>query len=369
MTRSAAPAGPSRDDEFDGAALDKDRWNAIVRENPGSYTVAGGALTITTEPGDIYSGDTNPPPNNFILQSADHAGEDWVIETKLDSHDRRRLRPGRPDRLRRTATTTSSSTRSRTQGRRGSTASSCATEVAGTPTGPDGVPDPEIAAGTGTEFWLRLTKDGTTYSGEYSFDGTTWTPGGHGRERDGGPDFGVFAFGPQADGQGDTVAFDYFLVDGRDATDPCECVPTGGDSFDSGALDKTKWNAIVREQEDLYAFDDGWLEVQTVNGDIYTGRQPGADEELHPPGAGRGRPGLGDRDPHRRSHAQRRLRAGRPAGLRRRRQLRQVRHHLRRRADGPQPARAAVGDRRGRSSSRNRGPAGPSRRAPRSGCG
>ena len=71
------------DDEFDGAALDKDRWNAIVRENPGSYTVAGGALTITTEPGDIYSGDTTPPPNNFILQSADHAGEDWVIETKL----------------------------------------------------------------------------------------------------------------------------------------------------------------------------------------------------------------------------------------------------------------------------------------------
>ena len=45
---------------------------------------AGGKLTITTEPGDIYTGDTNPPPNNFILQSADHAGDDWVIETKLD---------------------------------------------------------------------------------------------------------------------------------------------------------------------------------------------------------------------------------------------------------------------------------------------
>ena len=31
--------------------------------------MAGGNLTITTEPGDIYTGDTNPPPNNFILQS------------------------------------------------------------------------------------------------------------------------------------------------------------------------------------------------------------------------------------------------------------------------------------------------------------
>ena len=69
-TAAAAPAGPSRDDEFDGASLDKDRWNAIVRDNPASYTVGGGKLTITTEPGDIYTGDTNPPPNNFILQSA-----------------------------------------------------------------------------------------------------------------------------------------------------------------------------------------------------------------------------------------------------------------------------------------------------------
>ena len=45
--------------------------------------MAGGKLTITTEPGDIYTGDTTPPPNNFILQDAAHAGADWVIETKL----------------------------------------------------------------------------------------------------------------------------------------------------------------------------------------------------------------------------------------------------------------------------------------------
>ena len=42
-----------------------------------------GPLTITTEPGDIYTGDTVPPPNNFILQSADHAEADWTIETKV----------------------------------------------------------------------------------------------------------------------------------------------------------------------------------------------------------------------------------------------------------------------------------------------
>ena len=95
------PSGPSRDDDFSGDSLDKSRWNAIVRDNPAKYAVGGGNLTITTELGDIYTGDTNPPPNNFILQSADHAGADWVIETKLSRDDHRRLRPGRPDRLRR----------------------------------------------------------------------------------------------------------------------------------------------------------------------------------------------------------------------------------------------------------------------------
>ena len=171
------------------------------------------------------------------------------------------------------------------------------------------------------------------------------------------PDFGVFAFGPQADGQGDAVTFDYFWLDGQDPPSECECEATGGDSFDSGSLDKTKWNAIVREQADLYAVQDGWLEMTTVNGDIYTNGNPATDEELHPPGADVGRPGLGDRDPHRRLDDQRRLRAGRPAGLRRRRQLHQVRHHLRRRSDGPQPARAAVRDQRCDPDAAARGPA------------
>ena len=77
------PSGPSYDDEFDGTSLDKTRWNAIVREDATAYQVADGKLTIRTQPGDIYTGDTSPPPNNFILQSADHAGADWVMETKM----------------------------------------------------------------------------------------------------------------------------------------------------------------------------------------------------------------------------------------------------------------------------------------------
>ena len=47
--------------------------------------MSGGAFTITTSQGDIYTGDTNPPPNNFILQDAAHAGSDWTIETKISA--------------------------------------------------------------------------------------------------------------------------------------------------------------------------------------------------------------------------------------------------------------------------------------------
>ena len=121
------PSGPSFDDDFDGSTLDKDRWNAIVRDTPAEYTVQGGNLNITTSPGDIYTGDTNPPPNNFILQDAAHAGSDWVIETRISAAtinggyaqggliayvERQQLRQARRDLRRRTT--------------RGSTGSSCA---------------------------------------------------------------------------------------------------------------------------------------------------------------------------------------------------------------------------------------------------
>ena len=78
-----------------------------MRDTPAEYEVGGGELTITTSLGDIYTGDTTPPPNNFILQDASHAGEDWMIETKIsgltitDGYT-----PGRPPGLRRAATTT-----------------------------------------------------------------------------------------------------------------------------------------------------------------------------------------------------------------------------------------------------------------------
>jgi cytochrome c len=270
ITAPGGPSGPSFDDEFDGSELDTDRWDASLRVNDNAE-VAGGQLTITTEAGDIYSNDTVPPPNNFILQDSSHAGENWTIETRIDSAVNGGYGQGgliayvdgnnyvKLDPIADAGQTRINRIELRT-------------EINGTPTGP--ATDPQIAAGTGTIFYLRLNKNGTSYTGEFSRDGTTWLPAGTVTNPMASPDFGVFAFGPQADGQGDTVSFDYFWLDGQDPPSECECVPTGGDSFDAGVLDKTKWNAIVREQEDLYAVQDGWLEMTTVNGDIYTNGNP-----------------------------------------------------------------------------------------------
>ena len=54
-----------------------------------------------------------------------------------------------------------------------------------------------------TDIWLRLTKTGTSYAGEYSFDGQTWTAmSAPVTNAIAAPSFGLFAFGPQADGPG-----------------------------------------------------------------------------------------------------------------------------------------------------------------------
>jgi PKD repeat protein/glucose/arabinose dehydrogenase len=268
------PVGPSRDDEFDGSSLDKTRWNAIVRDVPAEYSVAGGKLTITTGPGDIYSNDTNPLPDNFILQSADHAGADWVIETKIDgatinggwAQGGLLAYSGGNDYVKFDAISDDGQTRINRLELR--------SETNGTPVGPASPADPPVAAGT-TEIWLRLKKAGQSYTGEYSFDGVTWTGAGTVTNAMTAPAFGLYAFGPLPAGQGDTVPFEYFTLDGPDGP-ACDC-ESAGDEFDGAQLNKTTWNSIVREDDTKYTVQDGALRVTTVGGDIYSGPDSGAD--------------------------------------------------------------------------------------------
>ena len=179
-------------------------------------------LTITTQPGDIYSGDTNPPPNNFILQSADHAGADWVIETKIDSRVDGGYGQGGliaylngDNYVKLDPIADAGQTRiNRIELR---------TEIAGTPTGP--ADRPADRGRHRHDLLPAPDQERDELHGRVLARRHDVAAGRHGaRTRWPNPQFGVFAFGPQADGQGDTVAFDYFLLDGRDAGEPCDCV-------------------------------------------------------------------------------------------------------------------------------------------------
>ena len=220
------------------------RWTRRVgtrssATRPPQYNLAGGELRLTLSQGDIYTGDTTPPPNNFILQDASHAGADWVIETKINSytHDGGYAQGGLiaygngDNYVKFDAITDPNNTRCNRIELR--------SEVAGAIQNPQ-----ENANLTGAQVngpvWLRLTKAGNNYSGEYSFDGVAWTPfpGGPVANPMAAPDFGIFGFSPQEIGVGDQVAFDYFQLDGPDPSD-CEQCDGPGDTFAGTALTRT----------------------------------------------------------------------------------------------------------------------------------
>ena len=136
----------------------------------------------------LHDAERAPPSGPFFLQSADHAGADWVIETKVDAGD---LSEGyeQAGLLARVdddnyvkfdiLADAGSATLNRIELR---------SEVGG------GHPEPATAAhaapGERRDYvWLRLTKTGTDYKGEYSFDGTTFhsTRRDPRAERDGEP--------------------------------------------------------------------------------------------------------------------------------------------------------------------------------------
>ena len=119
-------SGPSRDDQFDGTTLDKDRWNAIVRDNPSAYSVGGGELTITTEPGDIYTVRYEPAAQQLHPPVGRPCRRRLGDRDEAVRHDQRRLWPGRPDRVLERRQLRQARSDLRRRQHRGSTASSCA---------------------------------------------------------------------------------------------------------------------------------------------------------------------------------------------------------------------------------------------------
>ena len=283
--------------------------------------MAGGQLRLTTSPGDIYTGDTNPPPGNFVLQDASHAGEDWVIETKIDTAT---INGGYKqggliafvdgdNYVKFDAISDVDNTRINRLELRA--------EVGRRRSGPNPA-DPQIAAGV-TDIWLRLTKTGDSYAGEYSLDGTAWTAlASPVTNAMADPDFGLYRDRAAGPGRRDAGAV-RVLHARRARSVECGCV-SSGDEFDGAALDKDRWNAIVRDDDSLYTLEDGALTVTTMAGEIYTAGTPAATRNFCSRRRPRGR-GLRDRDDAVSGSISDRLLAGGPARPRGRRELHQVR--------------------------------------------
>ena len=192
-------------DEFNGTALDKTRWNAIQREDTSLYTVGSGGLTMTLVQADVASGN-----KNYILQTADHTSPDYVLETKLSAWTfvgqfrQAGILIWQDDNnyVKFNAISDGTNTRiNRFENR---------SKVGGTvqPSGPN-LNAPENL----TAIWLRMTKSGTSYQAEVSFNGTTWqNVGAAVTNPTADMKFGLYTAG--VDGAGGTATFDYFKVNG-----------------------------------------------------------------------------------------------------------------------------------------------------------
>ncbi|MFV2145033.1 ThuA domain-containing protein [Isoptericola sp. G70] len=206
------------DDEFDGEELDTCRWQ-IVREDESGYRVADGSLQIDTTATDIYTG-TNTDVPNIVLQ--DQPEGDWTVETRVDASQLVEqyqqgglILYGDDDNYVKLDYVTDNAAGDPVSARLELRSEVDATVVN---------PQPNVSGLTEDVWSLRLTKEGTTFTGSYSTDGETWEQFGDPVEHEGlaQAKVGLFALGGSQTTSA-TVLFDHFRVVGDD-TEPLAVV-------------------------------------------------------------------------------------------------------------------------------------------------
>src|SRR5690606_24484309 len=149
-----------------------------------------------------------------ILQSPENAGEDWTIETKVIGHN---LAGGYAQGGLLAYVDDDNYVKLDLIADEGNSAVNrveLRSEVGGV------VQNPQPQFGNlppdTTDAWLRLTKEGATYTGAYSFDGENWTTFAETVENTmEDPAFGIFALGVNMPGP--EVGFEYFGFEGEAA--------------------------------------------------------------------------------------------------------------------------------------------------------
>ena len=257
-------------DDFNGGDLGAG-WDVMRRDQ--TLTVADGMLTIPAQAGDVYQTANNA--KNLVLRTAP-AGA-WTFTTKLNFKGLVQYQQagimvyGDDDnftKFDRVSTNAASATR---PSRSSSSSTRSRARRATPPRTPRATSPPTFA----NDLFMRVKSDGTNITGEYSVDGTTWTAVGRSAALPANAKIGVFALSNAAT----TVVnakFDYVTLEGANV--PAPLAP--GDEFDGTTLDKTRWNAIVREDATKYTVGNGGLTMTTVEGDINTTSDPAGTRNL-----------------------------------------------------------------------------------------
>ncbi|WP_345376587.1 ThuA domain-containing protein [Promicromonospora umidemergens] len=271
---TAGASGPA--DEFDGDALDACRWD-VVREDPTGYRVTGGALEIDTSATDIYTGSNTSTPN-IVVQ--DLPEDDWTVETQVDGSDFDQqyqqgglIVYGDDDNYVKLDLVTDNAAGDPVAQR-----IELRSEVDAV------VQDPQPSVNDlGSAVWhLRLSKQGPTFTGEYSADGEDWTALAEPVTHDGLEDarVGLYALGAAQQSVA-TATFEHFRT--ADATEPLEVTGTLSPAEPDGP--DGKWLGPVTVTVETSGGPDGAQVYREVNVDDEGWAEYTAPLEISAPGA------------------------------------------------------------------------------------
>ncbi|MGO1739552.1 MAG: family 16 glycoside hydrolase [Actinomycetaceae bacterium] len=228
----------SANDEFDGTAIDTCRWE-VIDYDPELAEVADGAYHVTTTDADIFGVDNFVVPN--ILRNRVLTGDEWTVETMFtadlessyqqgglmvyaDADNYVKIEP-------------------MFYGGFAPLVVELVSEVDGDLSRSDDLTSLPLA----DEYYVRLTRDGDTFTGAYSTDGETWQemPEAVTNDQleDSGP--GIYALGARQL-EPTTVSFDYFR-DVNDHPEPPTCQPVEVEEgytplFDGTQASLDTWN-------------------------------------------------------------------------------------------------------------------------------
>lgn len=242
-----------RSDEFDGTAVDTSRWTTVRNATGRPITVSGGNAVLPITTGDINEASTGPI--SYLGQPLP-AGA-WTVQTSVTMAHTQHWQWGglllhqNDDNYVKLAFV---------KHQNGNRFLEFQAETNGTRTTPAA---PVLPTTFPTTAHLRLTSNGTTITGSYSADGTTWTNLAGSLAVKPNSTVGIAAAGDL----GTTplnASFNYFRMD-----PPGQSTERSfDDEFEGTAIDTCRWDNIVRYDSSKLAVAGGELRITTQPGDI-----------------------------------------------------------------------------------------------------